>query len=96
MVVTTISPLDAWHRPLLRLVDTLIGVGWAPHVNGRLRFSISGSSGNRCDDSITDVHLLPAMVISDFNLVSFSFKCVFFSSIASDGSRRSAVSSCAR
>ena len=27
MVVTAISPEKAWHRPLLRLVDTLAGSG---------------------------------------------------------------------
>ena len=27
MVVASISPLDAWHQPLLRLVDTVVGVG---------------------------------------------------------------------
>jgi len=34
-----------------------------------------------------------SLAISDFSFVSFSFKCVFFSSIASDGSHRSTVSS---
>ena len=27
MVVAAISPQDAWHQPLLRLVDTIVGVG---------------------------------------------------------------------
>ena len=27
MVVTAISPQAAWHQPLLRLVDTIVGVG---------------------------------------------------------------------
>jgi uncharacterized membrane protein YgaE (UPF0421/DUF939 family) len=27
MVVAAISPLDAWHQPLLRLIDTVVGVG---------------------------------------------------------------------
>lgn len=27
MVVAAISPLDAWHQPLLRLVDTVVGIG---------------------------------------------------------------------
>jgi hypothetical protein len=27
MVVAAISPQDAWHQPLLRLVDTVVGVG---------------------------------------------------------------------
>ena len=27
MVVAAISPQDAWHQPLLRLVDTMVGVG---------------------------------------------------------------------
>src|SRR6516164_6675011 len=27
MVVTAVSPQDAWHQPLLRLVDTMVGVG---------------------------------------------------------------------
>ena len=27
MVVAAITPQDAWHQPLLRLVDTVVGVG---------------------------------------------------------------------
>jgi len=27
VMVASISPLDAWHQPLLRLVDTVVGVG---------------------------------------------------------------------
>jgi len=27
MVVAAITPRDAWHQPLLRLVDTVVGVG---------------------------------------------------------------------
>ena len=27
MVVAAMSPQDAWHQPLLRLVDTIVGVG---------------------------------------------------------------------
>ena len=27
MVVAAVSPQDAWHQPLLRLVDTVVGVG---------------------------------------------------------------------
>ncbi len=27
MVVAAITPHDAWHQPLLRLVDTVVGVG---------------------------------------------------------------------
>jgi uncharacterized membrane protein YccC len=27
MVVAAISPQDAWHQPLLRLLDTIVGVG---------------------------------------------------------------------
>jgi len=27
MVVAAITPQDAWHQPLLRLVDTIVGVG---------------------------------------------------------------------
>jgi uncharacterized membrane protein YccC len=27
MVVAAISPLEAWHQPLLRLVDTVVGIG---------------------------------------------------------------------
>ena len=26
-IITTGNPLDAWHQPLLRLVDTVVGVG---------------------------------------------------------------------
>lgn len=28
MVVAAISPQDAWHQPLLRLLDTIVGSGW--------------------------------------------------------------------
>jgi hypothetical protein len=27
MVVAIISPVDAWHQPLLRLFDTVVGIG---------------------------------------------------------------------
>jgi uncharacterized membrane protein YccC len=27
MVVAGMSPLDAWHQPLLRLIDTVVGIG---------------------------------------------------------------------
>jgi len=27
MVVAALSPVDAWHQPILRLVDTIVGIG---------------------------------------------------------------------
>jgi uncharacterized membrane protein YccC len=47
MVVAAITPQDAWHQPLLRLVDTIVGVGvgvvskWAASF---LYFRIVGES----------------------------------------------------
>src|SRR5215469_2909796 len=42
MVVAAISPLNAWHQPVLRWSIPLSEWGWVLHVNGRLRFSIFG------------------------------------------------------
>ena len=27
MMVAALSPVDAWHQPILRLVDTIVGIG---------------------------------------------------------------------
>lgn len=49
-VVAAISPADAWHQPLLRLVDTVVGVGVAMGGLASL-FQICRKTGSIMDNA---------------------------------------------
>ena len=52
MVAAAISPQDAWHQPLLRLVDTVVGIAVGVACKWIGSFLIFGASGSRHADRI--------------------------------------------
>jgi hypothetical protein len=59
MLAAAIDPQHAWQQPLLRFIDTIVGIGWGYYANGRLLFCTLGSSGNQCDNTLFPSHPLP-------------------------------------